>query len=353
MKKQRSPGPAAYNIKSTVCQDAPAYSFGTMKRPAPNFKGISPGPVYQLKASLGKNKDETFKAMPAFKFGTSERPDPAGNSRMRESHFFLRVFARACCFVCFGCHACVRKRALLRNKMQQKALVEKCASMYCIYTLLQRLTLDVINPFPFLPLADRAPGPGEYALGSAVGPVKPPIFKSASSFGFGTASRLPGDPPVPKRLARDIVEKLNSTPGNALSTDLFDQPLTLVKDVELTATPGPGHYDGQSWKKKRQPEFSFGTSAQRPAASTRATRVPGPGQYKPAGTTGKQTAPTMRKGPVYGFGTAKLGGSLSVSDVPGPGSYLIPSAFGTQPHSDHRSIPQFSFGCTPRDAGME
>ncbi len=183
--------------------------------------------------------------------------------------------------------------------------------------------------------------------------MKPPIFKSASSFGFGTASRLPGDPPVPKRLARDIVEKLNSTPGNALSTDLFDQPLTLVKDVELTATPGPGHYDGQSWKKKRQPEFSFGTSAQRPAASTRATRVPGPGQYKPAGTTGKQTAPTMRKGPVYGFGTAKLGGSLSVSDVPGPGSYLIPSAFGTQPHSDHRSIPQFSFGCTPRDAGME
>lgn len=98
MKKQRSPGPAAYNIKSTVCQDAPAYSFGTMKRPAPNFKGISPGPVYQLKASLGKNKDETFKAMPAFKFGTSERPDPAGNSRMRESpcephhHFFACIF---------------------------------------------------------------------------------------------------------------------------------------------------------------------------------------------------------------------------------------------------------------------
>lgn len=85
MKKQRSPGPAAYNIKSTVCQDAPAYSFGTMKRPAPNFKGISPGPVYQLKASLGKNKDETFKAMPAFKFGTSERPDPAGNSRMHRA----------------------------------------------------------------------------------------------------------------------------------------------------------------------------------------------------------------------------------------------------------------------------
>ena len=85
MKKQRSPGPAAYNIKSTVCSDAPAYSFGTMKRPAPNSKGISPGPVYQLKASLGRNKDITFKALPAFGFGTSERPDPGGGSALRES----------------------------------------------------------------------------------------------------------------------------------------------------------------------------------------------------------------------------------------------------------------------------
>ena len=84
MKKQRSPGPAAYNIKSTVCSDAPAYSFGTMKRPAPNFKGISPGPVYQLKASLGRNRDITFKALPAFGFGTSERPDPGGGSALRE-----------------------------------------------------------------------------------------------------------------------------------------------------------------------------------------------------------------------------------------------------------------------------
>jgi hypothetical protein len=177
MKKQRSPGPAAYNIKSTVCQDAPAYSFGTMKRPAPNFKGISPGPVYQLKASLGKNKDETFKAMPAFKFGTSERPDPAGNSRMRESpcephHSFFCVYlpghAVSCALAAMlreHAHAAcsslcerssrehrVRKRALLRNKMQQKAHVEKCASMYCMYTLLHRLTLAVIHPFPFLSL---------------------------------------------------------------------------------------------------------------------------------------------------------------------------------------------------------
>ena len=77
---------AAYNIKSTVASDAPAYSFGTMKRPAPNSKGISPGPVYQLKSSLGRNKELTFKSMPSFGFGTSERPDPGG-SNMRE--FFL------------------------------------------------------------------------------------------------------------------------------------------------------------------------------------------------------------------------------------------------------------------------
>ena len=97
MKKQRSPGPAAYNIKSTVCSDAPAYSFGTMKRPAPNAKGISPGPVYLLKASLGRNRDHTFKAMPAFGFGTSERPDPAGNSKMREFLRTLKVSAPRVC----------------------------------------------------------------------------------------------------------------------------------------------------------------------------------------------------------------------------------------------------------------
>lgn len=282
MKKQRSPGPAAYNIKSTVCSDAPAYSFGTMKRPAPNFKGISPGPVYLLKASLGRNRDQTFKAMPAFGFGTSERPDPGGNSKMH-----------------------------------------------------------------------RAPGPGEYALGTAVGPVKPPIYKSASSFGFGTSSRLPGDAPVPKRLDRSTIEKLNSTPGSALTTDLFSQPAAMVKDAELTATPGPGHYDGEAWKKKRPPAYSFGTSAQRPSVSTRASRVPGPGKYKPAQTTGQSTSLTLRKGPAFGFGTAKLGGNLPASDVPGPGSYLIPSAFGVQPGAEHRSLPQFTFGTTPRDAGME
>lgn len=201
--------------------------------------------------------------------------------------------------------------------------------------------------------ADRAPGPGEYALGNAVGPVKPPVYKSASSFGFGTSSRLPGDAPVPKRLDRSTVEKLNATPGSALTADLFDNPLPLVKDAELTATPGPGQYDGEAWKKKRPPAFSFGTSAQRPAASTRASRVPGPGKYKPAQTTGQKTALTMRKGPAFGFGTAKLGGNLPASDGPGPGSYVIPSAFGLQPGAEHRSLPQFTFGTTPRDAGME
>jgi hypothetical protein len=190
-------------------------------------------------------------------------------------------------------------------------------------------------------------------MGNAVGPTKPPIYKAASSFGFGTSSRLPGDAPVPKRLDRKTMEKLNSTPGSALTADLFDAPQPLVKDAELSATPGPGHYDGEAWKKKRPPAFSFGTSAQRPAASTRASRVPGPGKYKPAQTTGQKTALTLRKGPAFGFGTAKLGGNLPASDVPGPGSYVIPSAFGIQPGAEHRSLPQFTFGTTPRDAGME
>jgi hypothetical protein len=81
MKKQRSPGPAAYNITSTVGQ-APAYSFGTMKRPSPGGISQSPGPVYQLKSSVGRSKDMIFKHNPAFGFGTSERPDPAGQSKL-------------------------------------------------------------------------------------------------------------------------------------------------------------------------------------------------------------------------------------------------------------------------------
>ncbi len=140
MKKQRSPGPAAYNIKSTVCQDAPAYSFGTMKRPAPNFKGISPGPVYQLKASLGKNKDETFKAMPAFKFGTSERPDPAGNSRMREfpcephySFFCVCLLRHA---VSCALAAMLSEHALVRKRTpSEQTATEGARGKVCIYVL--------------------------------------------------------------------------------------------------------------------------------------------------------------------------------------------------------------------------
>ena len=183
--------------------------------------------------------------------------------------------------------------------------------------------------------------------------MKPPIYKSASSFGFGTSSRLPGDAPVQKRMDRSTLEKLSSVPGSAITEDLFNAPQTLVKDKSLTATPGPGDYDGEAWKKKRPPAFSFGTSAQRPAPTMNATRVPGPGNYKPAQTTGQKTAVTMRKGPAFGFGTAKLGGNLPSSDTPGPGSYVIPSSMGVQPKAEYRSLPQFSFGTTPRDAGME
>lgn len=88
--KQKSPGPAAYTIQNTVGADTPAFSFGSMKRPSPGGNaGISPGPVYQLKTSVGRNKDLIFRHNPAFGFGTMERPDPAGASKLREPPFTL------------------------------------------------------------------------------------------------------------------------------------------------------------------------------------------------------------------------------------------------------------------------
>mmetsp|Transcript_54957 Transcript_54957/g.112228 ORF Transcript_54957/g.112228 Transcript_54957/m.112228 type:complete len:283 (-) Transcript_54957:237-1085(-) len=280
MKKQRSPGPAAYNIGTTISKASPAYSFGTMKRPAPGGSGISPGPVYQLKTSVGRNRDFTFKHNPSYGFGTGERPDPAGQSRLY-----------------------------------------------------------------------RGPGPGEYGLGSVVGPEKPPPYKSAPSFGFGTAPRLPGEIPVPKRLDRSTLEKLNSSGASALAgLGDFSNISQPGQDDELGVTPGPGQYDGNAWKKKRPPAFSFGTSAQR-ATGTRAAMVPGPGQYKRVETTGGRTSMTLRKGPAFGFGTAKLGGLNRDKDVPGPGSYPLPSSFGTQ-YAHNRTLPQFSFGTSPRETGI-
>jgi hypothetical protein len=81
--KHRSPGPAAYTIQNTVGSDTPAFSFGSMKRPSPGGATMSPGPVYQLKTSVGRNKDLIFRHNPSFGFGTMERPDPAGNSKLR------------------------------------------------------------------------------------------------------------------------------------------------------------------------------------------------------------------------------------------------------------------------------
>ena len=171
--------------------------------------------------------------------------------------------------------------------------------------------------------SDRAPGPGEYALGTTTGYAKPPVYKSAPSTGFGTSSRLPGDAPVPKRLDRTTIERLNATGASEV---LGGESKPLVKDAELMATPGPGSYDEHSWRKKREPAFSFGTSSQRPAASTRASRVPGPGKYRPAQTLGQSTALTMAKGPAVGFGTAKIGGGIAPIGSEGMGaSALRPS----------------------------
>ena len=199
----------------------------------------------------------------------------------------------------------------------------------------------------------RLPGPGEYKLGSVVGPQKPPPYKSAPSFGFGTAARLPGEAHVPKRLDRSTLQKLNSTMGSQAGGlgDVSSHDSGDFKDNELEATPGPGHYDGQSWRKKRPPAYSFGTTAQRPAASTRATRVPGPGKYKVGDTTGDSTVLTLRKAPAFGFGTAKIGMKIGNTTTPGPGAYMCPSAFGHQA-AHHRSLPQFTFGTSPRETGV-
>jgi hypothetical protein len=185
-----------------------------------------------------------------------------------------------------------------------------------------------------------------------VGPSKPPAYKSAPSFGFGTGSRLPGDAPVPKRLDRQTMEKLQTTMGNTTMGDRTGATENAGHDAELEATPGPGQYDGQSWRKKRPPAFSFGTSAQRPSASTRATRVPGPGKYKPGETTGDSTMLTLKKNPAFRFGTARSGTLLNPSDTPGPGSYVFPSAFGKQTGDKRRSLPNFSFGTSPRETGI-
>lgn len=157
---------------------------------------------------------------------------------------------------------------------------------------------------------------------------------------------------MPKRLDRSTMEKLNQSGASGFGGGLGDSGMgdLPAKDDELGVTPGPGQYDGNAWKNKRPPAFSFGTQAQR-AGGTRAAMVPGPGQYKLAQTTGPRTSLTLRKGPMFGFGTAKLGGLASNKDVPGPGAYALPSAFGTQ-YNHNRTLPQFTFGTSPRETGV-
>jgi hypothetical protein len=152
---------------------------------------------------------------------------------------------------------------------------------------------------------------------------------------------------------RNMLEKLNSSIGSGLSgVDLTQGVAVPTKDMELEATPGPGQYDNSSWNKKRPPAYSFGTSAQRPAPTARANRFPGPGQYKLCETTGERTAPTHRKGPSFGFGTAKLGVRLRDGEFPGPGAYAAPSALQDQVASTHRTLPMFTFGSSPRETGV-
>jgi hypothetical protein len=135
---------------------------------------------------------------------------------------------------------------------------------------------------------------------------------------------MPGGPPVPKRLDRTTLEKLAVAPGGAFAGGEAAGAVSApTNDNELTQTPGPGTYDGGAWRKKNAPAFSFGTGAQRPAAATRANRVPGPGHYKLGSSTGENTAVTMRKGPSISFGTGKIGGGPRPPDIPGATRHVI------------------------------
>ncbi len=146
---------------------------------------------------------------------------------------------------------------------------------------------------------------------------------------------------------RNTLERLSSS-----GIEFEPSVAVATKDTELEATPGPGQYESITTFKKRQPAFSFGTSAQRPAPTTRATRVPGPGQSRVCETTGEKTAPTHQKAPAFGFGSAKLGMRMRDGEFPGPGSYAAPSAFDTQFASIHRTLPKFTFGSSPRETGV-
>lgn len=275
--KTGTPGPNHYrgDSKSTVQKAAPAYGFGTSRRPqSVNIKQQRPGPgTYDLKGITGsESQGRTL----ASKFRQSQKSFNPGPGQ------YTPMFSQA-----------VKSNPGWKIGSSVRGEEER---------------------------AERRrnyPPPDSYT------PNDPKT--KAAAWGFGTSRRADmGKGNKVPGANHYNVSKSSTGPAYGMGLKLDNQSLIGTK-VRMTAmNPGSDNYNPDYTKTKKQlPAFSMKGRHKNADPS----KVPGPGAY-----TTQHGSPMKKAAPSYGFGTASQRGKLQTSVAPGPGVYSVPTSIGNLPN---------------------
>ena len=304
-KRDVTPGPGNYNVRTDKNMIVPSYKFGNEKKDGLNLaqSRYVPGP-----GNYEYNADAINVNAPKFSFGKevrgdNKRPKTPGPGQYSYKEYIgkegpkITMSSKLAFDPRLGDNRFVPGPGMYNNT-QSYIFNHNKAPSYKIGTSKRKGLYNT----------DGNPGPGQYSTANTnFYRPKTPSWK------IGTGLRPDLNP----------VDKSVPGPGNYnVSQGLGKGPKYSIVGKGNTGNnkngyPGPGQYNDTMYNKTSNPAWKIGTG-NRDDNLKRVIRegVPGPGMYD---------YDKGSKGPKFKFGTEKRGAGIK-SDTPGPGQYHIPCA---------------------------
>lgn len=262
------PGPNVYDLNTsrTMLKSAPAFGFGTSRRPqSHNARQWVPGPgAYDVKGKVGTESTGKSLGMRIKQASTSQyfNPGPGAYHASPEN-----VLKKAPTWRIGSSTRDDREKAILRQKMpppgSHNPIFDSVAYKSAVWSFGSSTRPPLNN-------VRNVPGAGTYDLKSKA--IEGPAFvmglklDKLSAIGASSNSKVPAP---------------NTYDQSKYATVKPHAPAFSMKSryalQKSMAVPGPGTYDSKTPEKKRPASFVFGSSPQR--ENTKTQKSPGPQAY--------------------------------------------------------------------------